>query len=87
MSPPNVAAELFDQALMDVNEEYASKRKTGRLAHPEIVSVNYEHLMTKLTASDHRYVGANPAQFKPLPLYKIFWDTLQINLKGGDANG
>ncbi len=77
----HLSAESFDQALMQVNEEYAGKRKSGRLAKPELVIHSYELLVTKLMRSDPRYAGASPAQFKPLPLYPVFWENL-ANLQG-----
>jgi len=81
-----MVAEMFDRALMEVNEEYASKRKSERLTKPEIVFANYETIMARLVSSDRRYADANPSQFKPLPLYRVFWDTLTDG-KGADANG
>ena len=72
----SVTADVFDQALIEINEEYASKRKSGRLAKPEIVTQNYEQLVSKLMRSDPRYTGTSPAQFKPLPLYRVFWESL-----------
>jgi len=83
----SISADMFDRALMDVNEEYASKRKSERLTKPEIVISNYEKIMAKLISSDRRYADANPSQFKPLPLYRVFWDTLTTDGKGGGANG
>lgn len=71
-----VSSEGFDEALMRVNEEYASKRKSGRLAQPETVICRYEELVAKLTRSDPRYRMSSPAQFKLLPLYQTAWETL-----------
>ena len=71
-----VSSEGFDEALMRVNEEYASKRKSGRLAKPEMVVCGYEELVAKLMRSDARYQMASPAQFKPLPLYQTVWESL-----------
>lgn len=72
----SITAEVFDQMLMEINEEYASKRKSGRLAKPELVTHSYEQLVSKLIRSNPRYTGASPAQFKPLPLYQVFWESL-----------
>ena len=72
----SITAEVLDNALMEINEEYASKRKSGRLAKPEVVTHSYEQFVSKLRHSDPRYTGTNPAQFKPLPLYQVFWESL-----------
>ena len=74
--PDAVLSQRFDEALMRVNEEYASKRKSGRLAQPEMVSCRYEELVAKLMRSDARYRTTSPAQFKLLPLYQTAWETL-----------
>lgn len=71
-----LSADLFDQTLMQVNEEYASKRASGRLAKPEMAFYAYEELVAKLLRSDPRYRGSSPAQFKPLPLYQTAWENL-----------
>ena len=71
-----MTVELLDEALMEVNEEYASKRKSNRLAKPEMVTRSYEQLVIQLMCSDSRYAGTSPAQFKPLPLYQVFWESL-----------
>ena len=73
---PSMTAELFDGALMEVNEEYASKRKSSRLAKPEMVTRSYEQLVIRLMRSDSRYAGTSPAKLKPLPLYQVFWESL-----------
>lgn len=70
----DLSTDAFDQALMKINEEYASKRKSGRLARPEVVTCSYEQLVGKVLRSDPRYTGASPAQFKLLPLYQVFWE-------------
>jgi hypothetical protein len=80
-----LSAETFDQALMHVNEEYASKRTSGRLAKPELVIHSYELLVSKLMRSDPRYAGGSPAQFKPLPFYQIFWEHV-ANLQGKEGS-
>ena len=72
----DLSADAFDRALMRINEEYASKRKSGRLAPPEVVTCSYEQLVGKVMRSDPRYAGASPAQFKLLPLYQVFWEQL-----------
>ena len=71
-----LSADRFDEALIQVNEEYASKRASGRLAKPEVVFCGYEELVAKLVRSDSRYRGTSPAQFKPLPLYQTAWESL-----------
>ena len=73
---PWITAEVFDEVLMKINEEYASKRHSDRLAKPEVVVHGHEQLVSKLTRSDSRYAGASAAQFKPLPLYQVFWESL-----------
>ena len=50
--PPSMTVELLDEALMEVNEEYASKRKSNRLAKPEMVTRSYEQLVIQLMCSD-----------------------------------
>jgi hypothetical protein len=87
MIPGTVSAEVFDQALMDINVEYAGKRASGRLSKPELGVMTYEHLVMKLLSSDTRYKGANPAQFKPLPLYRVFWETVADCSERSDAHG
>lgn len=72
----SITAAMFDQMLIEINEEYASKRKSGRLAHPEAITHSYEQLVSKLMRSDPRYSGTSLAQFKPLPLYPVFWEDL-----------
>lgn len=71
-----ITAEMFDEILMKINEEYASKRQSGRLTKPELIVHGYDQLVIKLTRSDSRYAGASSAQFKPLPLYQVFWESL-----------
>jgi hypothetical protein len=71
-----ISAEQFDQALMAINEEYAGKRTSGRLAKPEVIVCRHEELAQKLMRSDPRYRKSSPAQLKPLPLYSLLWDSL-----------
>ena len=71
-----MTAELFDQILMEANEEYASKRQSGRLAKPEMATRRYEQLASRLMRADAHEAGTSPAQFKPLPLYQVFWESL-----------
>lgn len=73
----SLSAEIIDRLLMEINSEYASKRKSGRLAEPELVVDTYESIMGKLIKADPRYKNSSSAQFKPLPLYKIYWEDLQ----------
>ncbi len=72
----DISAEMIDQALMEINEEYTSKRKSNRLAKPEIVVQNYKQFVDKLRNYNHCSVETSSAQFKVLPLYKIFWEDL-----------
>jgi len=82
-SPHPITAEMFDEILMKINEEYAGKRQSGRLAKPEVIMHSYDQLVSKLTRSDSRYARASVAQFKPLPLYQVFWESLVSHEKGG----
>ena len=75
--PSTISTEMFDKALMEVNDEYANKRKSGRLNEPEIVTVNPQQLITRLVNSHARYQYASSAQFKFLPLYDIYWETVK----------
>ena len=70
----DLSADAFDHALMRINEEYAGKRKSGRLAPPEVVVCSYEQLVSTVLRSDPRYTGSSPAQFKLLPLYQVYWE-------------
>ena len=69
-------ATLFDEELMSVNTEYASKRDSGRLTAPELATMSLEDLMRSLAVVEPRYRNVNPAQFKPLPLFKVIWESL-----------
>ena len=69
-------AERFDQLLMNMNVEYATKRNSGRLSPPELAMDKYEDLVRRITQSSPRYQGASQAQFKFLPLYRILWEDL-----------
>ena len=61
---------------MSVNTEYASKRDSGRLTAPELATMSLEDLMRSLAVVEPRYRNVNPAQFKPLPLFKVIWESL-----------
>ena len=71
-----ISADMFDQMLMQINKEYESKRKSNRLAKPEFVVQNYKQFVNQLSRYNHCSVGTSSAQFKVLPLYKIFWEDL-----------
>ena len=72
----NISADMFDQMLMQINKEYESKRKSNRLAKPEFIVQNYKQFVNQLSRYNHCSVGTSSAQFKVLPLYKIFWEDL-----------
>ncbi len=74
---PRVAT-AFDEELMSVNSEYASKRGSGRLAAPELATLSLEDLMRSLAVVEPRYRNVNPAQFKPLPLFKVVWENFTL---------
>jgi hypothetical protein len=74
--PFGLDAAEFDERLMEINLEYATKRKSGRLAAPRLVPVQYGRLVEAIRSSNPRFDGSNPAQFKMLPLYKVMWQDL-----------
>lgn len=67
-------ARQFDEALGRINSEYASKRATDRLAAPSLITMPPEAFAAKLARALPRTAGANPAQFKLLPLYTLLWE-------------
>ena len=71
-----ISAEMLDQVLMQINEEYASKRKSNRLVKPEFIVQSYKQFVDKLRNYNHCSIGTSSAQFKILPLYKLFWEDL-----------
>jgi hypothetical protein len=84
--PMGLSADRFDQILMELNGEYATKRKSGRLAPPELVFDSYANLTARIVNSNRRYSASNPTQFKLLPLYKVFWEDLpDQTMKGPQA--
>jgi len=70
----DISAETIDQTLMEMNQEYASKRNSNRLIKPELVVQSYKQFVDKLRNYNHCSVGTSSAQFKILPLYKMFWE-------------
>lgn len=77
--PAGLSAQVLDEELMQINIEYETKRNSARLAPPELVSERYGELAERVRASNPRYRGSNPAQFKMLPLYKVMWEDLQLS--------
>lgn len=71
-------AQQFDRILSEINSEYASKRDSGRLAAPELVFERYDRVQSAILASNPRFDGTNPGQFKLLPLYNLHWEELAL---------
>jgi hypothetical protein len=74
--PAELRPECFDEALMEVNREYAGKRESGRLTMPEVVALPYEELAARLLAPDPDGGCSSVAQFKLLPLYRVCWEDI-----------
>lgn len=87
--PYGLSAQVLDEELMEINSEYETKRNSGRLAPPELVRERYGELAERVRASNPRYRGSNPAQFKMLPLYKVTWEDLRLPspIPSGATNG
>ncbi|MBS0203705.1 MAG: GH3 auxin-responsive promoter family protein [Planctomycetes bacterium] len=76
MDRESVARQL-DDALCRINSEYAAKRMTKRLATPQVITMSAEMLIAKLARALPRTAGANPGQFKLLPLYTVLWEDVE----------
>jgi hypothetical protein len=74
--PDILSPAAFDDALSEINQEYAAKRHSGRLAPPTLVAVGYDRLSGAIMGSDGRFTGSNLQQFKLLPLYQTNWETV-----------
>ncbi len=74
--PDSLSAAAFDRALSEINQEYASKQQSGRLAPPSLITERCDRLSAAVMDSDRRYDGSNPQQFKLLPLYQTYWETI-----------
>lgn len=71
-----VLAAAFDRSLTGINEEYAAKRNSGRLAAPQVVRTSVQTLV-KRVGSD-RQVDSWESQFKLLPLYRRTWESRDV---------
>lgn len=72
----------YDRALCDLNEEYAAKRNSGRLAPPDVSILPYDRLAAALDAQ--RAVDTSggrrawESQFKLTPLTRRRWEELSV---------
>lgn len=82
--PPDERAigRSYDQVLRTLNEEYASKRDTGRLAAPDVSVLPYDRIARALSSaassSDTSERRAWDSQFKLTPLVCRRWEELSV---------
>jgi hypothetical protein len=67
-------ADLLDEGLSQVNQEYADKRKSGRLGMPKTVCVRFEHALR--TIGGQTGERSWETQFKFLPMVTRTWESV-----------
>jgi len=73
----------LDEALGQVNSEYADKRRSSRLGMPEAVAMPFSEALTRVG-------GQSPdrswqTQFKFLPLAAVTWEAMNLRNHSGDS--
>jgi hypothetical protein len=78
LPPLDELARRFDAILGELNDEYASKRSSERLAAPEVRAVDYDALARAMRGGHGASERGWDSQLKVLPLVPTTWQELGL---------